>query len=346
MALTFIGTTFSITEPYGPSEIETLKTIQLQIEEQFPNDNNLLISLTWFGPQFDNDSWQQIEDFSKSKVKVDNLFLLATVDPPMITVTDIQQIKMLTDALHVYLLGNFDSPHAFNFFAPTVAKNFKFYTDDDLLLKHCQYRYISYNRKPKPHRIQLVNMLYDQNLNTLGIITLGKDESNIHNQNQLHKYISLGEQQKDYIDRGNHPDHWGFGIPLDNFSLHRLDLWQESFLFVTGATEANPVNDLFCQQDTFKPMLGLRPFVINGSQKTYHWLKYHGFQTFNNYWPHIDIESGEVQETIVSVIKFLATKSSNELLSMYQDMLPKLHHNKNRFFEFAEEQQYKIHHLF
>jgi hypothetical protein len=152
----------------------------------------------------------------------------------------------------------------------------------------------------------------------------------------------LGEQQKDYV--GSTVE--GFGLPMDFYTLHKLDLWQQTFLYINAATEFDPINDLFCQQDTFKPMIGLRPFVINGVQRTYHWLRFNGFKTFNHYWSHIDIENGPVHETIIDLIKYLKLLDSSEVLAMYQDMLPELRHNKERFFEFAKEQQYKMEHLF
>jgi len=54
----------------------------------------------------------------------------------------------------------------------------------------------------------------------------------------------------------------------------------------------------------------------------------------------------EVHDSLLAVIKFLSTMTNDTLLEMYADMLPALEHNRNRFFEFAKEQQYKIDHLF
>jgi hypothetical protein len=125
-----------------------------------------------------------------------------------------------------------------------------------------------------------------------------------------------------------------------------MDIWQNTFLYINAATEFDPINDLFCQQDTFKPMLGLRPFVINGVQRTYRWLRLQGFRTFNHYWPHIDIETGPVHNTLVELIKHLKSLEPSEILAMYNNMLPDLRHNKDRFFEFANEQKYKMEHLF
>ena len=77
--------------------------------------------------QFNNGTWDELMDLNQQGQKFDNLFLLATVDPPYLNVVELQEIKNLTQALSVYLLGNFDSPHQFNFFAAVIDEKFKKY---------------------------------------------------------------------------------------------------------------------------------------------------------------------------------------------------------------------------
>ena len=90
----------------------------------------------------------------------------------------------------------------------------------------------------------------------------------------------------------------------------------------------------------------MRPFVINGVQKTYRWYRHNGFKTFNHYWSHIDIENGDVHDTIIELISYLKDMEESELMSMYNDMLPDLLYNKERFYVFANEQRHKMENLF
>ena len=347
MTTQFIGTGFPTTVDYGNEERDCWKLILNQINDKFAGEQNLLISLTWFGPQFDNDGWQNLLEFESNNIKFDNLFLLATVDPPYLTVNEIQEVKNKIDAIKVFYLGNFDSPHGFNFFAPVISKNFKKYSNEELILTQIEKNYVNYNRKPKSHRVKLVKEILANGLESVGTLTLGRDQTHVHdNDANNNMYISIGEKHETYLELGNRPNVWEFGIPQDYYSLHNMDIWKKTFLYINAATESNPINDLFCQQDTFKPMIGLRPFVINGVQRTYRWLRNNGFKTFNHYWNHVDIENGNVIDTIVQLIRHLQSLTPNELLAMYNDMLPNLYYNKNRFFEFAQEQKYKIENLF
>jgi len=340
MTTEFIGVHFPEGMEYSTEERHCLNNILNQIESEFPNEKNLLVNLTWFGPQFDNGTWDCLLRLESNKIQFDNLFFLATVDPPYLNVIELQQVKNMVQALKVFYLGNFDSEYHFNFFAPIIAKKFKKYDDSQLVLDNLKYLFVNYNRKPRQHRVEFVKKLIDQDLSPLGVITLGTDATN-------DLLLTIGEKDEDYLDCGNSKMHWGkFGVPHDMFSLHRMDVWSQTFLYINAATEFDPINDLFCQQDTFKPMLGLRPFVINGVQRTYRWLRTHGFRTFNHYWPHIDIETGPVHDTIIELIKYLNSLSRSDLQEMYNQMLPDLYYNRQRFFEFANEQQYKMDNLF
>ena len=334
MSTTSIGVTLSEADYYSKPEKEIWDSVYTQIEQKFPNYENLLINMTWFGPQFKDSEWYTVIDYKEEGRQFDNIFFLATVDPPYLNVTELQEVKNMVGAIYAYYLGNFDTHYQFNFFAPLLSERFKRYTNDELKLSHLKYTFVNYNRKPKKHRLKFVKRLLHENLDQYGVVTIGTDSTS-------NLFLNFDDNNKDdKHDIGN------CGIPMVYYDLGPSSVWNHTFLYVNAATEFNAVNDLFCQQDVFKPLIGMRPYVINGVQKTYKWLRYHGFKTFNQYWKHIDIENGDVHDTIVELIKHLSSMNKSELLSMYNDMLPELEYNKERFYEYANEQKYKIDNLF
>lgn len=344
MTVEFLGTGFPLTmDHYAREEHEAWANVMQQIDVAFPTQRNLLISLTWFGPQFDNGGWSQVLDWEAEGITFDNVFILAMVDPPYINDSEQRLIKNKLKALRLYRLGNFDNNYQFNFFAPLVAANFKHYPQEELLLRDIQQIYVNYNRKPKVHRLEFVRKLIANDLLSLGAVTLGRDVTHTFDQDPNNDlYLSIGEDTNNYQT----PEDGSFAVPNDCYSLHRMDIWQSTFLYVNAATEFNPRDDLFCQQDVFKPLIGLRPFVINGQQRTYRYLRNNGFRTFNHYWSHIDIENGPVHDTIIDLIKHLHSLGTDALQDMYLDMLPDLEHNQQRFAEYAHEQKYTLDHLF
>ena len=59
MTTTFVGTTFRTNSQWHWDENQTIAALRTQIDQQWPNDQNLFINTTWFGPQFDNGEYDQ-----------------------------------------------------------------------------------------------------------------------------------------------------------------------------------------------------------------------------------------------------------------------------------------------
>lgn len=345
MTTYFIGTTFPDSFEWSVDEKELIKNIHQQIDAAFPTGNNLFINTTWFGPQFDNTEWIKYQSAIATQ-KFDRLFLLAAADPVFLNAEKIRCMQNDTQS-ELYLLGHFDTSYYFNFHSYVLPKYFVDYNHQQLQMKEPKYLYVNYNRKPRDHRSALVNQLLQRDLIKLGIVTLGK-KNNIYSQNVIPVcHLSLNETPESVI--GNWGMDMGFGIPHDIHSLGRLDIWQNHFLNIVGETEFLPWDPMFISEKTWKPILGLRPFIINGQTKIYKYLRDQGFCTFNHYWPNIDVETQDdtkVTSCIIEVIDYLGTQSRDQLIAMYNSMLPDLIHNRKRFFEFSKEQHYKIDNLF
>ena len=344
--ITYIGTTFPESYQWHVDEVELINQIQHQIDAKYPTSQNLFINTTWFGPQFDNGQWHEYQTLIDQGRKFDNLFMLAAADPVFLNHDQIADIVKQTGATGVYLMGHFDGAYQFNFHSIVLPKYFKTYTREDLALKDIEWVFINYNRKPRQHRTDLVEKILKENLHQFGQVSLGKKdlvftttEQNLH----------LTVDPPDYDSKAN----WGmdnrFGISHDIHSLGDLAIWNNYFLNVVSETEFFPWDNLCVTEKTWKPIIGLRPFIVNGQTTIYNYLKNNGFKTFNHYWSHIDVESVnelELHDNIIQVIKYLVSLGTEKLQAMYQDMLPDLLHNQARFLEFAQEQKYKTGHLF
>lgn len=348
MQTSFIGTTFPPTSQWHKDEIDLIHNLRTQIDKNYVDQKNLLINTTWFGPQFDNGIYQQFLDTVNGQ-KFDNLFLLAAADPVFLNAEQIQQLKILSGAKFLFLCGHFDGPYQFNFYSFVIPKYFEPYDIDELWMYTADYVYICYNRKPRPHRIEMVRKLIDNGLQSCGIITLGKNDPVFSQSQNNDLYFTLDETPDDYAKQGNWDLPMIYGIPHDIHSLGNMDLWRRHFLHVINETEFFPWDNLFVTEKTWKPILGLRPFVINGQSTIYHWLRQQGFRTFERYWPEIDCENVHeslLHNQIVLVIQKLQQLPKEVLQGIYHDMKPDLLHNRNRFFEFSKEQYHKACHLF
>lgn len=325
-----------------------IDTITQSIDKKFKDQNNLFVNTTWFGPSFDTGTYQKALEYSS---KIDNLFLYATVDPLYIAPHDMVNFIKSMGNIKVFWIGNFDnSQHEFNFFAHVLSKEFIKYNNEDLILSNIHYKYINYNRKPRKHRVDLVKKILEEKLDHCGVNTLGKPDIIYDQDSNNTLFLTVGEKIEDYVKYG----HWfdinqedPTGIPHDVLSLHNMKYWQNHFLNIVSCTLFNPWEDVFVSESQFKPIIGLRPFILNGNTKTYQWLRDRGFYTFNHYFDFADLESTEnVHENIIKVLHWLDKTDNNVLLNIYQDMLPLLIKNKERFYEFALEESKKINDMF
>jgi len=327
-----LGVTFAQSSQWYKTQIKLISSIEEQINTRFPNDINLLINMTWFGPQFtNNNEYAKFLEYIRYQ-PVDNIFLLASEDPCFFNKQETKQLILDSGASQSFLLGHFDTEYNFNFHSTVIGDFFPKYLEDKLLLKDAKYTFLNYNRKPREHRKKFVAMLDQRKLTQFGVVTLGDDRH-------------LDESVDEYKD-GN----WGMdndlGIPHDISSLGRSEYWQNHFLNIVSETDFEDHLWTFITEKTWKPIIGLRPFVINGQLDVYRYLRQHGFKTFNHYWPHINLETcniDDIHKNICNLIQWLQTQN---LSQMYLDMLPDLHYNKLQLKEFSKEQKNKMENIF
>jgi len=362
--ITSLIISFPDTWTYGKYEQSILASIQEQIDQAFPDQRNLLFNTTW-RPTPDNDV--KLQDCLNAGETFDNLFVVATVDffEPHHEPVVLELVKKL-GIKHTYFLGNFDNPrpnwapvdsttHYFNLFAVACRDHFEKYQTEELILTDPKYLFMSYNRKPYRHRLNFVKKLIEHDVKDLGVVTLGRAfPGDTGPDSEL--YFSIGEKNQDYVKYGHwytdHPDSTPHDIPHDLFSLHNMHYWKHHFLHIVGGTSNNQQNT-FINQIDFKPIIGLRPFLINGQSQNYKFWEDNGFRTFDHYFPGLKLRSGPSWErndtlhlALIGAIKQLSVLSPTELLDLYNCMLPDLLHNRQRWYTWADEQHYKVNNLF
>lgn len=348
--LTRVGTHFPANWQYGPQEIEIIDKTSRQIEDKFGNERNLLINTTWFGPQFGNGEWQKIEKLFEENARFDNLFFLSVIDPLYLMEKDISEMCVRFGIKETYRIGMFDAgKYEWNFHAIVGPDVMPKYKDEDVMLKECNKDFLCYQRKPRPWRVDFAKLATDHNLVDNGIMTLGAmSEGDFDwSEGRTWEPMTLNESHEPYKHDGqNNKADYG-GIPNDLVTVGSLAVWNQCLLYISSETCFNHWEPVFVNERIWKPMIGLRPFIIQGNPKTYAWLEKNGFKTFNRYWPDIDLEhSVDVLNDHIKVLKFLASKSIEDKMSMYQDMLPDLIYNKQRFYEFSKEQKHKMENIF
>jgi hypothetical protein len=222
----------------------------------------------------------------------------------------------------------------FDFWAVACLKFFKSYTEEELTPQTFDYLYLNYNRKPHFHRVQFVNKLEGAGLIRDGCVTMGGNSA-----------YTVNDLDQDYLQYGASDVVGDIGIPNDIYSLGRLDIWNCSLINIVSETEFS-VDSTFLSEKVYKPIIGMRPFIINGNPKIYSWLTASGFDCFDDIFPVQEIlECRNLTKQQDLIIKCLTEYALTDRQNLYDQLLPRLKQNRLHFFEYAKQQsnlQYNI----
>ena len=292
----------------GKLERQFMMSISNHFVNQYPNKQIHVVAPNW-------ESAVEITNYVQ-QYPVDLLVVCSLSDPIW--------FKPIADIMPIVEAGYTLSGLAVDFWAVACFENFKNYTIEELSPTDLKYLFLNYNRKPHKHRIQLVQEFERQNLINLGVVTLGDSQYNLNE--CIDEYNKYGA-----TDVLGHVD-----IPNDVYSLGRLDIWQQSFINIVSET-VEQVGLLFLSEKIYKPIIGMRPFIINGSVEIYHWLRTAGFDCFEDLFPVKDIVANPNKATNIIAATIAQYKNVN-LANLYNSILPRLLHNRNRFFEYSKNQ--------
>ena len=120
-------------------------------------------------------------------------------------------------------------------------------------------------------------------------------------------------------------------------SLKRNDRWMNPLIYhdayINVVAEAFPDKEIDCfiTEKTFKPMLQLQPFLIQGNRYTLRRLREYGYQTFSDIWDESYDELETWQERTDAMLEQLHSfcrLSSHEQLEKCKQVMWKLQHNQ------------------
>lgn len=252
-------------------------------------------------------------------------------------------IKKNTDSItHI---GNANNEYYFSFWMDFVWQNYNQFMKFDTLDLGKDFKvFMCLNRKPHTHRVDLVKEIYDKGLEKNGYVSLGMFDKPVP---WSYKGLKVPIKLKDDIQNtvgDNAVAGSSGGITNDITGLGHKDNWNNHFLNVV--TETTVHSDVFISEKTFKPILGMRPFVILGDDNIYNKLHSWGFDTFDDI-----LGTGYKGTYHTDRIKWIVDtidnlKREKDLKKLLKSLHPRLEKNKVRFFQVAEQNRKKIQNLF
>jgi len=240
-----------------------------------------------------------------------------------------------------YIHGNCKGPiSSVNFnFTPIVSESFICWVPQ-LLDQPIAYRpsdkfFLSYNRRPRPHRVILLCEIIKRNLVSKGLISYWGDDI----RDSVSRVIKHGrpdlEPQALNLDKL---------IPLEidkNLGQHNpaWDLipehYQQTFLSVLPETLFD-VGTIFFSEKTWKTIVAGHPFIMIGSPGMLKELRNQGYYTFGSFWDESydnEPDLGKRIQMAMDECYRLSFLSDEKLMYLREQMLPILIHNQQLFNE-------------
>lgn len=242
-------------------------------------------------------------DIIQAIKKHDKAIVFNMVDPPY-TWHYLEELMQGLDT-KILLVGT-DAPDiATSFWLAWAHLEWPHYTAEDLQFRPNgdQLIFLSHNYKPHEHRVRLRSMLESRGLLSSGHFTLFDQDLD---RNPVGRETNLGD----------------------------LDIWQRHFLNVVSETVFRLMPELIVSEKTVKAILGLRPFVINGSPRYYDILESWGIDIFSDILPTDQMrrpadDLHECMDRNISLIgDAIESFSNTPLEKLYHGLLHRLESNQ------------------
>ncbi len=318
----------------GRIELLIRSILEDKVKSQLNVDRVMLINPTWMHESnLINDIKQTSPDF---------IICYNFVDPAIPKVFD----AIETSGIPYLILGNAEQ-FRLDFWAIVSDIYFRNYQPGDITLYPDARKFICLNRKPHPHRVNLVTQL--QPFVNEGFISLGLpgtdaiilDSTFSEDQGILDEYQALGLEETDV----------SCIIRNDIFSLGDLNYWNRACLCLVTETEFSNYNsnNFFISEKTWKPIIGMRPFFIYGQPKLREYLKNNGFDIFEDIFDYSIVDDNSeysyMQQNQYAQVAITTIKNLIDPVEYLQQNIDRLQKNKDRFYQYAHEQWVNLYNL-
>jgi len=314
---------------WGP-ELETKKLeaeILLSYLRPYQQDDSctVIINSTLYGREEHERTMIRLRE-----IRPDRIVLVSMIDAANCWSPQFQEL-----GAEVRCVGYYDSPDDIDYWAIAVDRYFSAIQDD---LTGIDTAYLCLNRKSHRHRQALYDALVSTNLVDLGIVSMGAKSDSGLAQRSLDVDVPVSTLALN-PNAGTEQT----GIVNDIMSLGHPDHWKRIFLDVVTETQFDIAGTQFVSEKIYKPILGMRPFLVYARDGAIAWLTQRGFEPYVYDFQDItDLDLSSHHNT-VPFLRILCAQPPAYWQKRMVDLRPKLLYNRNRFDRYTQEIKDKIH---
>ena len=303
--------------PVKKFEQKILKSTFEQLEASCKN--TVVINSTWYSTDYHQTvlSWLRQNKF-------DRIVLIAMLDAAIVYPYQFDEFNCEVVTIGYYPGSKVD------FWSLYLAHNFS----DPHLIDLCRVDlitipYMCLNRKPHWHRKKFYNELQQRNLVKSGLVSMG---------NPTGLADRVVEPEMTVPELAPNSSSEQYGIPNDITSLGNIANWKRIFLNVVTETVYGVNANHFVSEKIYKPMLGLRPFLVYDTDGAHHWLQHRGFEDYTRDFADISDLDLQNPDNIAPFLEQLCQQPNTYWRKKILDLNQKLMYNKQQFYKYVDTQ--------
>jgi len=307
--------------PVKQLEQEILKTYLAPLEVS--NQTAIVINSTWYTNEYHETvtAWLY-------QNPVDVIVLAAMLDAAIP-----QPIQFTKFNAKIISVGYYPGVDQIDFWALFLNRYFnQTHTLDLCRIDKIDRAFMCLNRKPHWHRKQFYNKLKKYNLIDKGLVSMGSDTN-----------MPLLELDKPpVVDLAPNSGNNQFGIPNDISTLGNIDNWQQHFLNVVTETVYDINSTNFVSEKIYKPILGMRPFLVYDTDSAYRWLTDREFESYVDDFKDITDLDLKNPENLAPFLVTLSSQQPSYWKKKLVDLNQKIVYNKQNFYKYVDRQKFKV----
>lgn len=316
---------------WGPE----LLTKQLEAEilreylRPFAEDDSktIVVNNTWYG------DWchQKVVDACRADPP-DRIVLVAMMDAPVCGADKFSEL-----CSDIRLVGYYPGSDEIDYWSLAVNKWFTLPDHDLLDPSGIDLPFMSLNRKPHYHRQQLYDALKSADLLDRGLVSMGAARDGEPPQRALPQDIGVSA-----MNLNPNPGVEQTGLVNDIMTLGHPENWRRCFLNIVTETQFNLRRVHFVSEKIYKPIMGMRPFLVYARTGAVPWLTARGFEPYvTDFQDLTDLDLSSPY----NIVPFLSVLSDQPISYLHSKMLAlreKIKYNRSQFDKYVAQTQEKI----
>lgn len=300
-----------------------MKQLEQEILEhtlsKFRNDNSrtVVINSVWYTGDYHQQVMQELRELCPT-----HIIVVAMLDPPVVKLEWFNELNCEVIGEGYYPDSNVD------YFAKFMDRFYQMPDCDLLDESMIDTAYMCLNRKPHPHRLRLYQGLVNAGILDSGFVSMGGIPPM--------RLLDNDVEGQNFAPNGGIEQ---YGIGNDIASLGNINRWQRHFVNIVTETIWDIDACNFLSEKTFKPILGLRPFLIYAPNGGIGCLKSRGIEPYvNDFADIVDIDLTQPYN-IVEFLQVLSGQPKSYWQMKFNQLKEKLIFNREQFNQHVSKQQ-------